>query len=232
MGRVLDGRAPLPVGVLALLEPRGALRRHRRADRAHPHRLRGAAHAQALQPSGAHGGVGGRARPALRRAGGPRHGPLVDPGRARGLRRRPGRDPAMWQEAIGHVVGCWTNDEYEFAGEYWQMPKRRVQPKPLQSPHPPIWGATSSEDGHRQVGALGLGLCSFAVGSAPGGEGQGRHLPRGRRALHQAHRRLRQQPGGHVHHGAVRAGPCRGDRRGARSPSSGTRRPVPGRSRR
>ncbi len=77
-------------------------------------------------------------------------------------------DPAqtrqMWQEAIEHVVGCWTHDEYEFAGKYWQMPRRRVLPKPLQRPHPPLWGATSSEDGHRQVGSLGLGLCSFAVG--------------------------------------------------------------------
>jgi alkanesulfonate monooxygenase SsuD/methylene tetrahydromethanopterin reductase-like flavin-dependent oxidoreductase (luciferase family) len=73
----------------------------------------------------------------------------------------------MWQEAIGHVVGCWTNDEYEFEGEHWSMPKRRVLPKPLQKPHPPIWGATSSEDGHRQVGELGLGLCSFAVGVSP-----------------------------------------------------------------
>jgi len=82
-----------------------------------------------------------------------------------------GIDPAatreMWQEAIGHVVGCWTNDEYEFSGKYWQMPRRRVLPKPLQDPHPPIWGATSSEDGHRQVGSLGLGLCSFAVGVSP-----------------------------------------------------------------
>ncbi|HJR26592.1 MAG TPA: LLM class flavin-dependent oxidoreductase [Acidimicrobiales bacterium] len=74
---------------------------------------------------------------------------------------------AMWQEAIGHVVGCWTNDEYEFAGEHWSMPKRRVLPKPMQKPHPPLWGATSSEDGHRQVGELGLGLCSFAVGVSP-----------------------------------------------------------------
>jgi alkanesulfonate monooxygenase SsuD/methylene tetrahydromethanopterin reductase-like flavin-dependent oxidoreductase (luciferase family) len=74
---------------------------------------------------------------------------------------------AMWQEAIEHVVGCWTNDEYEFAGEHWSMPKRRVLPKPLQQPHPPLWGATSSEDGHRQVGELGLGLCSFAVGVPP-----------------------------------------------------------------
>jgi alkanesulfonate monooxygenase SsuD/methylene tetrahydromethanopterin reductase-like flavin-dependent oxidoreductase (luciferase family) len=42
-----------------------------------------------------------------------------------------------------------------------------VQPKPLQQPHPPIWGATTSDDGHAQVGELGLGLCSFAVGVSP-----------------------------------------------------------------
>ena len=82
-----------------------------------------------------------------------------------------GIDPAesrqMWQEAIGHIVGCWTNDEYEFDGEYWQMPRRRVQPKPWQKPHPPLWGATTSDEGHAQVGDLGLGLCSFAVGLPP-----------------------------------------------------------------
>jgi alkanesulfonate monooxygenase SsuD/methylene tetrahydromethanopterin reductase-like flavin-dependent oxidoreductase (luciferase family) len=81
----------------------------------------------------------------------------IDPSATRG----------MWREAIGHIVGCWTNDEYEFAGEHWQMPKRRVLPKPIQQPHPPLWGATSSEDGHREVGSLGLGLCSFAVGVPP-----------------------------------------------------------------
>src|SRR5436190_2249042 len=37
----------------------------------------------------------------------------------------------------------------------------------LQKPHPPMYGATSSEEGHRQVGELGLGLCSFAVGVSP-----------------------------------------------------------------
>ncbi len=82
-----------------------------------------------------------------------------------------GIDPAvtrqMWQEALGHIVGCWTNEEYEFEGEYWQMPRRRVQPKPWQKPHPPLWGATTSDEGHAQVGDLGLGLCSFAVGLPP-----------------------------------------------------------------
>lgn len=80
----------------------------------------------------------------------------------------PAETRAMWQEAIGHVVGCWMNEEYEFEGRFWQMPRRRVQPKPIQKPHPPLWGATTSEEGHRQVGELGLGLCSFAVGVSPG----------------------------------------------------------------
>ncbi|MBA2280341.1 MAG: LLM class flavin-dependent oxidoreductase [Actinomycetota bacterium] len=79
----------------------------------------------------------------------------------------PAETRAMWQEAIEHVVGCWTNEYHEFDGKYWSMPRRRVQPKPIQQPHPPLWGATSSEDGHRQVGELGLGLCSFAVGVPP-----------------------------------------------------------------
>jgi len=79
----------------------------------------------------------------------------------------PGESRSMWQEAIRHVVGCWTNEEYEFSGTHWQMPKRRVQPKPLQKPHPPLWGATTSDEGHGQMGDLGLGLCSFAVGLPP-----------------------------------------------------------------
>lgn len=82
-----------------------------------------------------------------------------------------GIDPAetrdMWREAIGHVVGAWTNDEYEMDGKHWQMPRRRVLPKPRQSPHPPIFGATTSDEGHEEVGRLGLGLCSFAVGMPP-----------------------------------------------------------------
>ena len=73
----------------------------------------------------------------------------------------------MWHEAIEHVVGCWTNDEYSFEGKHWKMPPRRVHPKPLQDPHPPIWGATSSDDGHREIGERGIGLCSFAVGIPP-----------------------------------------------------------------
>jgi alkanesulfonate monooxygenase SsuD/methylene tetrahydromethanopterin reductase-like flavin-dependent oxidoreductase (luciferase family) len=73
----------------------------------------------------------------------------------------------MWQEALEHIVGCWTNEYHEFEGKYWSMPRRRVQPKPLQAPHPPIFGATGSDDGHQLMGELGLGVCSFSVASPP-----------------------------------------------------------------
>ncbi len=87
--RVLDGRAPLPRGVLALLEPRGAVRRDREPHRADAPRLRRAAHAEAVQPSRAHRGVGRGARSVERRPGRLRHRPFGDAHRARRLRHRP-----------------------------------------------------------------------------------------------------------------------------------------------
>lgn len=74
----------------------------------------------------------------------------------------------MWREALEHVVRCWTQETYQLKGKYWNTPvSRPVFPKPYQQPHPPLWAATSSEGGHKLIGTLGLGLCSFAVGTPP-----------------------------------------------------------------
>ena len=82
----------------------------------------------------------------------------VDPDQAR----------PQWKEALQHIVGAWTNEYYQADGEFWKMGgPRRVQPKPLQQPHPPIFGATSSPAGHEEVGRQGIGLCSFTVGLPP-----------------------------------------------------------------
>jgi alkanesulfonate monooxygenase SsuD/methylene tetrahydromethanopterin reductase-like flavin-dependent oxidoreductase (luciferase family) len=72
----------------------------------------------------------------------------------------------MWQEALEMTIGCWTNEEFEFDGKFWQMPKRRVVPKPFQRPHPPVFGATGSIDGHEMMGELGIGVCSFSIGTS------------------------------------------------------------------
>ena len=234
VGRLLDGRAPLPVGVLPLLEPRGPLRGRGGADRAHPYRVRGAAHAPALQPPRAHGRVGGRPRPHLRRAGATSERGARRPepsSKASGSTRpRPapcGRRPsATWWGAGPTTSTSWP-------ASTGRCPSGASTPSPARDPHPPIWGATSSEDGHRQVGVARPGAVLVRRGRLPRrGEGQGGHLPRGRRRVHQAHRRLRQQPGGHVHHGAVRTGTVPPPTTRPASPSSGTRRPGPGRSRR
>jgi alkanesulfonate monooxygenase SsuD/methylene tetrahydromethanopterin reductase-like flavin-dependent oxidoreductase (luciferase family) len=84
-----------------------------------------------------------------------------------GFGLHPNQTREMWQEAVEHIVTCWTHDEAEFSGKHWSLPRRRVLPKPLQDPHPPIWGATGSPDGHRMMGELGLGLLSFSVGTPP-----------------------------------------------------------------
>ncbi len=79
----------------------------------------------------------------------------------------PGDTREMWHEALQLAVAAMSQDEVEWSGKHWQVPKRRVLPKPLQRPHPPIWAATSSDGGHRTIGLAGLGLLSFSVGTPP-----------------------------------------------------------------
>jgi alkanesulfonate monooxygenase SsuD/methylene tetrahydromethanopterin reductase-like flavin-dependent oxidoreductase (luciferase family) len=79
----------------------------------------------------------------------------------------PSETRAMWEEALDCIVTCWTEDVAEFHGKYWELPPRRVIPKPLQKPHPAVWGATTSPEGHEVMGRKGIGLCSFTVGLPP-----------------------------------------------------------------
>ncbi len=73
----------------------------------------------------------------------------------------------LWEEALRIVVGAWTEETFEWQGKTFQIPKRSVHPKPIQDPHPPIWMATSSPEGHAVAGKLGLGLLSFTIGVPP-----------------------------------------------------------------
>jgi alkanesulfonate monooxygenase SsuD/methylene tetrahydromethanopterin reductase-like flavin-dependent oxidoreductase (luciferase family) len=73
----------------------------------------------------------------------------------------------MWEEGLRHIVTCWTNETAEYHGKHWDMPPRMVLPKPLQKPHPPLWAATTSPEGHEVMGRHGLGVCSFTVGLPP-----------------------------------------------------------------
>ena len=73
----------------------------------------------------------------------------------------------MWEEALDVVVGAWTTDVFSWEGKYFKVPPRRVHPKPIQRPHPPLWVASTNAESHELAGRKGLGLLSFTIGVPP-----------------------------------------------------------------
>lgn len=68
----------------------------------------------------------------------------------------------LWNESISMLPKIWTSDEYEYEGENWSVPKRRVLPKPYQHPHPRLYLACTSEDSFRLAAQKGIGVLSSA----------------------------------------------------------------------
>jgi alkanesulfonate monooxygenase SsuD/methylene tetrahydromethanopterin reductase-like flavin-dependent oxidoreductase (luciferase family) len=81
-----------------------------------------------------------------------------------------GIDPAetrdMWRESLELIVKAWTNPVVEHHGKYFDQVPRPMVPKPLQSPHPPLWMSCTSPESHEVAGANGLGLLSFTLALA------------------------------------------------------------------
>lgn len=46
---------------------------------------------------------------------------------------------AMLRESVEIVKSMWTNQETTYDGKYYKLERGNCDPKPLQSPHPPIW---------------------------------------------------------------------------------------------
>ena len=69
---------------------------------------------------------------------------------------------SLWNESINMLPKIWTSEEYEYEGEHWSVPKRRVLPKPFQSPHPRLYLACTSEDSFRLAAQKGIGVLSSA----------------------------------------------------------------------
>ena len=71
--------------------------------------------------------------------------------------------PPMIDEAMRLVPRFWTEDVVEHHGEFVDIPPRPIHPKPLQTPHPPLYQActqtaTLADAGARGIGALVLGF--------------------------------------------------------------------------
>ena len=117
----------------------------------------------------------------------------------------------LWEEALEMIVGAWTQDVFEWHGPRFDFPPRRVIPKPLQQPHPPLWVASTSPESHELAGSRGLGLLSFTVGVPPEDLAERRAaLPQGPGGR-QADREVREPARGDLHDGALRGDHGRGD---------------------
>src|SRR5438445_1164047 len=71
----------------------------------------------------------------------------------------------MWREFAELLPRIWTQEEISHDGEYFQIPRREVLPKPLQRPHPPLWSACGSDETARLTGRLGMGGLFGSEGS-------------------------------------------------------------------
>ena len=118
----------------------------------------------------------------------------------------PHQTRAMWSEALGHIVGAWTNDVYQADGKYWKMDgPRRVLPRVSAA-------APSAHLGRHQQPRWAPGdgppRCRAVLvhrGRAARGAGRAnRAVPRGSGRVPRAGRQVRQRPGGHLHHGPLR----------------------------
>jgi alkanesulfonate monooxygenase SsuD/methylene tetrahydromethanopterin reductase-like flavin-dependent oxidoreductase (luciferase family) len=97
---------------------------------------------------------------------------------------QPDETRSMWEEALQVVVGAWTEDVFTWDGKHFKVPPRRVIPKPIQKPHPPLWVASTSPESHEIAGQRGLGLLSFTIGVPP--EDLGERIKVYRRGIEQA----------------------------------------------
>ncbi len=70
----------------------------------------------------------------------------------------------MVDEALEIIPNAWTEGEFSYKGEFFNIPAREVHPKPVQTPHPPMWLGCSQEDTFRKAGELGLGCLAMSGG--------------------------------------------------------------------
>jgi len=66
-------------------------------------------------------------------------------------------------EGLAMMKALWTEDAVSFAGRFWQTEGARIEPKPFQKPHPPVWFGGSHPAALRRTVRLADGF--FGAGS-------------------------------------------------------------------
>jgi probable F420-dependent oxidoreductase len=67
----------------------------------------------------------------------------------------------IMDEYLKAMIAAWTNDEFTFEGSGYQALGNRIQPRPVQQPHPPIYVGGNAKRAIRRAVELGQGWNPF-----------------------------------------------------------------------
>ncbi|MFI1580579.1 LLM class flavin-dependent oxidoreductase [Embleya sp. NPDC020630] len=78
---------------------------------------------------------------------------------------------AIWEDVIREFPKMFLQDVYEgYQGTYWQLPPRRILPKPYGTSHPAMWYAAGSPPSYGMAARMGLGVLGFSIGDPASAE--------------------------------------------------------------
>ena len=80
-----------------------------------------------------------------------------------GLGVDPRETRELWEESITMLPKIWQSDEFSHEGKFWNVPTRRVLPKPFQKPHPRLYLACTQVDSFNVAAEKGIGVLSSAT---------------------------------------------------------------------
>ena len=66
-------------------------------------------------------------------------------------------------EGLAVMKACWTQPEATVKGQFWQLDRAAMEPKPFQKPYPPVWIGGSVPAAVRRAARIGDGF--FGAGS-------------------------------------------------------------------
>jgi probable F420-dependent oxidoreductase len=64
------------------------------------------------------------------------------------------------EEFVACLKATWTEEEVEFHGSFYEVPRSRVDPKPVQRPHPPLLMGGGADVALRRIGRIADGWIS------------------------------------------------------------------------
>ncbi len=64
------------------------------------------------------------------------------------------------EDFLGCLRAIWTDDVVDYDGEFYRVPRSRVDPKPVQQPHPPVLLGGTAPAALRRAGRLAAGWIS------------------------------------------------------------------------